>query len=58
MASTESRFIDHLRARFVEPMSMARHEHDHRETENYAQEFIRAVMLIGEARRPTRRSGK
>lgn len=50
MARTEPRFIDHLRARFVEPMSMARHEHDHRETDDYAEEFIRAVMLIGEAR--------
>jgi hypothetical protein len=52
MARTEPRFIDHLRARFVEPTSMARHEHDHRETEDYAEEFIRAVMLIEEARAP------
>ena len=52
MARTEPRFIDHLRARFVEPMSMARHEHDHRETDDYAEEFIRAVMLILEARAP------
>ena len=52
MARTEPRFIDHLRARFVEPMSMARHEHDHRETDDYAEEFIRAVMLLGEARAP------
>ena len=52
MARTEPRFIDHLRARFVEPMSMARHEHDHRETNDYAEEFIRAVMFIGEARAP------
>ena len=52
MARTEPRFIDHLRERFVEPMSMARHEHDHRETDDYAEEFIRAVMLIGEARAP------
>lgn len=52
MARTEPRFIDHLRERFVEPMRMARHEHDHRETDDYAEEFIRAVMLIGEARAP------
>jgi hypothetical protein len=52
MARTEPCFIDHLRQRFVEPMSMARHEHDHRETDDYAEEFIRAVMLIGEARVP------
>lgn len=50
MARTEPRFIDHLRERFVEPMSMARHEHDHRETDDYAEEFTRAVMLLGEAR--------
>ena len=31
---------------------MARHEHDHRETDDYAEEFIRAVMLIGEVRAP------
>jgi hypothetical protein len=52
MARTEPRFIDHLRERFVEPMSMARHEHDHRETDDYAEDFIRAVMLLGEVRAP------
>lgn len=52
MARTEPRFIDHLRERFVEPMSMARHEHDHRETDDYAEEFIRAVMRLGEVRAP------
>jgi hypothetical protein len=55
MARTEPRFIDHLRERFVEPMSMARHEHDHRETDDYAEEFIRAVMLIGEVRAPNQK---
>ena len=50
MARSEPRFIDHLRERFVEPMRMAQHEHDHRETDDYAEEFIRAVMLLGEAR--------
>ena len=52
MARTEPRFVDHLRDRFVEPMRMARHEHDHRETDDYAEEFIRAVMLLGEVRAP------
>lgn len=52
MARTEPRFIDHLRERFVEPMSMARHEHDHRETDDYAEEFIRAVILLVEVRAP------
>ncbi len=52
MARTEPRFIDHLRERFVEPMRMARHEHDYRETDDYAEEFIRAVMLLGDVRAP------
>ncbi len=52
MARTEPRFVEHLRERFVEPMRMVRHEHDHRETDDYAEEFIRAVMLLGEARAP------
>ena len=52
MARNEPRFVDHLRERFVEPMSMARHEHGHRDTDDYAEEFIRAVMLIGEMRVP------
>ncbi|WP_371061423.1 hypothetical protein [Rhodosalinus sp. 5P4] len=52
MARAEPRFIDHLRERFVEPMRMARHEHDHRETDDYAEEFIRAVMLLGDVRAP------
>ena len=50
MARTEPRFVDHLRERFVEPLNMTRHEHDYRETDDYAEEFIRAVMLLGEAR--------
>ncbi|WP_420861918.1 hypothetical protein [Algirhabdus cladophorae] len=58
MARTAPRFIDHLRARFVEPMSMARHEHDHRETDDYAEEFIRAVMLLGETRAPNAKGPK
>ena len=52
MSRTEPRFVDHLRERFVEPMSMARHEHDYRGSDEYAEEFIRAVMLMGEARAP------
>lgn len=52
MARSEPRFIDHLRDRFVVPMDMARHEQDHRETDDYAEEFIRAVMLLGDVRAP------
>ncbi|MBK5950867.1 hypothetical protein CH339_20255 [Rhodobium orientis] len=48
MSRTEPRFVDHLRKRFVEPMSMAVREHDFRDTDDYAEEFIRAVMLLGE----------
>jgi hypothetical protein len=57
MARTEPRFMDHLRERFVEPMSMAQHEHDHRETDDYAEEFIRAVMLLGEVRAQSEGAG-
>lgn len=48
MAQTEPRFVDHLRARFVEPMAMTRHEHDYRDVDDYAEEFIRAIMRMGE----------
>jgi hypothetical protein len=48
MSRTEPRFVDHLRDRFVEPMKMARHEHDYRDVDDYAEEFIRAVIRIGE----------
>ena len=53
MARTEPRFIDLLRERLVEPMSKARHEHDHRDPNDHAEEFIRGVMLLGEVRAPT-----
>jgi hypothetical protein len=52
MSRTEPRFVDHLRERFVEPMKMARHEHDYRDVDDYAEEFIRAIMLIGETSKP------
>ena len=52
MARTEPRFVDHLRERFVEPMRLTLREHDHRETDHYAEEFIRAVMLLAEERMP------
>ncbi|WP_246237470.1 hypothetical protein [Halovulum dunhuangense] len=55
MARTEPRFIDHLKERFVEPMRMAHHEQDHLETDDYAEEFIRSIMLMGEAMAPRRR---
>lgn len=52
MARTEPRFIDHLRERFVEPMKSTQREHDYRETNHYAEEFIQAVILLGEVRAP------
>lgn len=51
-ARTEPRFSDHLRQRFIEPMHMAKREHDHRETDDFAEEFIRAVMQLGEESPP------
>ncbi|MCM2561270.1 hypothetical protein M8756_00540 [Lutimaribacter sp. EGI FJ00015] len=48
MARTEPRFINHLKERFVEPMNMVQHEHDHRETDDYAEAFIREIMLLDE----------
>lgn len=55
MARTEPRFIEHLKERFVEPMRMARHEHDHRETEDYAEEFIHAVIRLEAVRAAQRK---
>lgn len=52
MSQTEPRFVDHLRVRFVEPMAMARHEHDYRDVDDYAEEFIRAIMRLGESLEP------
>ena len=34
---------------------MSRHENDHRETDDYAEEFNRAVMLLGEVRAPNQK---
>lgn len=53
MSVTEPRFVDHLREKFVAPMTMVRREHEHRDADDYAEEFIRAVMLLGEAHAPT-----
>lgn len=50
LSRTEPRFLDHLREQFVEPMSMARHEHDHRDSDDYAESFVLAAMLLGDRR--------
>jgi hypothetical protein len=51
MARTEPRFLDHLRRTFVEPMDMARREQDFTDTDDYAEEFVRAVAALGEVQR-------
>lgn len=52
MSVTEPRFVDHLREKFVAPMTMVRREHERRDADDYAEEFIRAVMLLGQAHAP------
>ncbi|WP_259972798.1 hypothetical protein [Leisingera caerulea] len=58
MSRTDPRFLDHLKKRFVEPMAMVRHEHDHRNADDYAEEFIRAVMALGETKLPKAASSR
>jgi hypothetical protein len=53
MSRTEPRFVGYLRDRFVEPMKMAQREHDYRDVDDYAAEFIRAIMLLGETSKPS-----
>ncbi|WP_343504261.1 hypothetical protein [Alloyangia pacifica] len=48
LARSDPRFIDDLWQRFVTPMKLARREHDYRDTNDYAEEFIRAVTLLEE----------
>jgi hypothetical protein len=47
MSRTEPRFIDHLTKRFVEPTAMTSHEPGQRETDDAAEEFVRAVIRFG-----------
>lgn len=58
MSRTEPRFVDHLRDRFVEPMKMALREHDYRDVDDYAEDFIRAVILMGETSKPAVSGGR
>jgi hypothetical protein len=44
MSCSEPRFVEHLKTRFVDTMSMARREQDYTDVDDYAEEFIRAVM--------------
>jgi hypothetical protein len=52
MARSEPRFVEHLQERFVEPMGSVSREHDHRDADDYAEEFIRAVIRLGVAQSP------
>jgi hypothetical protein len=49
MSRSEPRFVEHLKTRFVDTMSMVRREQDYRDVDDYAEEFIRAVMQQGDA---------
>ncbi|WP_417829583.1 hypothetical protein [Thalassospira sp.] len=46
MSRNDPRFVEYLQSRFVLPMSRVSHEHDYKETDEYAEDFIRAVMLL------------
>lgn len=48
MSRTEPRFVEHLQKCFVEPMAMARHEQDYTDVDDYAEEFISAIVRIGQ----------
>jgi hypothetical protein len=48
MSRTEPRFVEHLQKCFIEPMAMVHHEQDYRDVDDYAEEFIRAIMGIAE----------
>lgn len=48
MAETEPKFLLRLSEKFSEPMRMVRNEHDYKDADSYANEFIRAVVSLGE----------
>ena len=48
MAETEPKFLARLSEKFSEPMRMARNEHDYKDADCYANEFIRAVVRLGD----------
>ncbi len=58
MSHMEPHLLDHLKKRFVEPMAMVRHEHDYRNADDYAEEFIRAAMALEETRLPKAEASK
>lgn len=48
MSEREPTFILRLKERFTEPMRLARREHDYSGTDDYAEEFINAVVRLSE----------
>ena len=49
MSRSEPRFLDYLAKTFVEPMDMARREHDFTDTDSYAKDFVRAAAALNDA---------
>jgi hypothetical protein len=48
MAEAEPKFLARLSANFVDTMQLSRREHDDRDTDSYAEQFIRQVVRRGE----------
>jgi hypothetical protein len=51
MARAEPRFLEHLRKTFVESTETVTREQDFTQTDDYAEEFVRAVIALGKAQR-------
>jgi hypothetical protein len=48
MAEAEPKFLARLNAVFVDTMQLSRREHDYKDTDSYAEQFIREVTRLGE----------
>jgi hypothetical protein len=53
---SEPHVLDHLSQSFVVPMETSRREQDYTETDDYAEEFIRAVVALGATQAARERS--
>ena len=47
-SESEPRFVDRLEETFSDSVRMARREHDCTDADDYAEEFIRAVLVLGD----------
>lgn len=56
LSLSEPHVLDHLSQRFVVPMETSRREQDYTETDDYAEEFIRAVVALGATQAARERS--